>query len=265
VLFGGSNGGSTLGDTWLWNGSTWSTSLPLSLLPALNPPARTGASAATAPGNQQLVLFGGQSGGLFPGALNDTWSVTAVVPTPTPGPSTTVDPVPGSTTTSSATTTTSTTAAGPSGGASTTVSPTPKTTPAVTAPANLAVASPSVHAGGEVTISGSGFTPRAPITIMIDGVTVAKGSTYADGAGHFSATVVVPADIPTGSHDIQAHGSARSGGQAVLVAKVSITGPPGHHSWLQPALMVMLTLLVAGGAGVVLTASTRRHLQRPSG
>jgi hypothetical protein len=33
--------------------------------------------------------------------------------------------------------------------------------------------------------------------------------------------------------------------------------PGSHHGWLVPALMVTLTVLLAGGAGVVLTASTR--------
>ncbi len=269
VLFGGSadNAGNTaLGDTWLWNGSTWSTSLPLSLLPSTNPPPRLGAAIASASAEQRLVLFGGQSGGPAPITFGDTWSVSAVTTTPPSTlPATTVGPPGESTTAAAATaTTTSTTVAAKAGAPPTTTTPTPTATPTTVVAAPLDVTSRTAHPGDEVTISGSGFTPRAPITISFDAETVAKGTTFADDKGRFTATVVVPGDASSGSHHIKADGASRSGGQAVLVAQMSITGPSPHTSWLLPALMVALTVLVAGGAGVVLTASTRRHLQRPA-
>lgn len=273
VLFGGSAdsaGTTALGDTWLWNGSTWSTSLPLSLLPSLNPPPRVGASIAGGFANQRLVLFGGQSGGPSPITFDDTWSVSTVTTTTASTlPATTVGP-PGEPTTApvarSTTTSTTLAVAGKPGAGPppTTTAPTPTATPTTVVAAPLDVTSRSAHPGDEVTISGSGFTPRAPITISFDATTVAKGTTFADDKGRFTATVVVPADASSGSHHIKADGAARSGGQAVLVAQMSITGHRGHHSWLLPALMVALTVLVAGGAGVVLTASTRRHLHHPT-
>ena len=73
VLFGGctanSNCGSTglLGDTWTWDGSTWTQ-----LSPATSPPAREDAAMAYDAANGTIVLFGGSGSGFT--SLGDTWS-----------------------------------------------------------------------------------------------------------------------------------------------------------------------------------------------
>lgn len=69
VLFGGDAPGSgatspLLGDTWVFDGSSWS-----SLQPGTSPPARCFAGMATLGG--KVVLFGGQDDG---GNLDDTWT-----------------------------------------------------------------------------------------------------------------------------------------------------------------------------------------------
>lgn len=66
VLFGGQRSDGTLSsDTWVWNGSTW-TSMTSPV------PARQLASMAFDPALHQLILFGGQgTGGQL---LNDTWA-----------------------------------------------------------------------------------------------------------------------------------------------------------------------------------------------
>ena len=60
VLFGGlnnnGNGTSFLGDTWTWNGTTWTQ-----LSPATSPQARFYATMAYDPGSGQVVLFGGET------------------------------------------------------------------------------------------------------------------------------------------------------------------------------------------------------------
>jgi hypothetical protein len=72
VLFGGTKsvGGSEMssGDTWTWNGVTWTQQHPTT-----SPSARLGAGMAYDPGTSQLLLFGG-AGGL--GVLGDTWNWT---------------------------------------------------------------------------------------------------------------------------------------------------------------------------------------------
>jgi hypothetical protein len=68
VLFGGSNGGRPLRDTWTWDGSTWTKQAP-----ATSPPARTLAAMAYDAATGDVVLFGGLNGaGVRP--LNDTWT-----------------------------------------------------------------------------------------------------------------------------------------------------------------------------------------------
>jgi hypothetical protein len=69
VLFGGINTSSQiLGDTWTWNGTTWTQQAP-----AASPPARYGASMAYDAATGTAVLFGGdnQKGCA---QLGDTWS-----------------------------------------------------------------------------------------------------------------------------------------------------------------------------------------------
>ena len=68
ILFGGSTGPTSLGDTWDWNGTTWTK-----LAPVDNPLARYGASMAYDPATSQLVLYGGFEPGGFPADGSDTW------------------------------------------------------------------------------------------------------------------------------------------------------------------------------------------------
>jgi outer membrane protein OmpA-like peptidoglycan-associated protein len=71
VLFGGEND-SLWGDTWTFNGTTWTE-----LLPATSPPARVGASMAYDPATGNAVLFGGYGSG---GLLADTWTYSPATP-----------------------------------------------------------------------------------------------------------------------------------------------------------------------------------------
>jgi hypothetical protein len=68
VLFGGfSSDGALLGDTWTWDGSTWTQQRP-----PTSPSARRTSSIATDPATRHVVLFGGFSGGSA--KLGDTWT-----------------------------------------------------------------------------------------------------------------------------------------------------------------------------------------------
>jgi hypothetical protein len=68
VLFGGSHGTTRFGDTWTWDGASWTRQVPPS-----SPPARSGMGMAYDAAIRRIVLFGGccrQGGSLF----NDTWT-----------------------------------------------------------------------------------------------------------------------------------------------------------------------------------------------
>jgi hypothetical protein len=64
VLFGGRDDSKVLGDTWEWDGATWTQQ------PVAGPSARV--QQAMAPLNGKVVLFGG-GGALVGSYLNDTW------------------------------------------------------------------------------------------------------------------------------------------------------------------------------------------------
>ena len=71
ILFGGETGSGgigpgLLGDTWTWDGTTWTQ-----LSPAASPPARYEATMAYDPATGDMVLFGGDNGS---GAVGDTWT-----------------------------------------------------------------------------------------------------------------------------------------------------------------------------------------------
>ena len=66
VLFGGiDQAGTSLNDTWEWDGAKWENKRP-----AVIPPARAAHAVAYDAGRGRVVLFGGQTG---PNALADTW------------------------------------------------------------------------------------------------------------------------------------------------------------------------------------------------
>jgi hypothetical protein len=68
VLFGGETNGTFLGDTWLWDGDTWTqvaTAGP-------SPSARARSAMAFDSGRHRVVLFGGWDGQHF----GDTWEWT---------------------------------------------------------------------------------------------------------------------------------------------------------------------------------------------
>src|SRR5205823_770576 len=57
VLFGGKTYGPFFGDTWAWDGSTWTQQSP-----ATSPAAREAHAMAYDPSHAQVVLFGGDNG-----------------------------------------------------------------------------------------------------------------------------------------------------------------------------------------------------------
>jgi len=67
LLFGGIDGSTILGDTWIWDGSNWTQRSP-----ATSPPARYHAALAYDAAHGLLVLFGGADSSR--NALADTWT-----------------------------------------------------------------------------------------------------------------------------------------------------------------------------------------------
>ena len=70
LLFGGTSGGRSLGDTWLFASGRW---VNLTAPGGPSPSPRSGASLVYDPVDQEMVLFGGSAGSR---AVNDTWAYT---------------------------------------------------------------------------------------------------------------------------------------------------------------------------------------------
>ena len=70
LLFGGTDGLTTFGDTWRWDGISWSQ-----LSPGVTPPARSRHAMTYDRVRRRVVMFGGFSG---TGALGDTWEFDRV-------------------------------------------------------------------------------------------------------------------------------------------------------------------------------------------
>src|SRR2546423_1501894 len=64
VVFGGESTAGLSGETWTWNGTSWT------LAARSGPPARTGSAAVYDSGRGRIVLFGGDTG---TARLSDTW------------------------------------------------------------------------------------------------------------------------------------------------------------------------------------------------
>ena len=85
VLFGGADtNGNFLGDTWVWNGTTWTQKAP-----AASPSPRDGASIAYDAALGEVILFGGFDGINFDNDLwawnGSSWTPLSPVNTPPPG------------------------------------------------------------------------------------------------------------------------------------------------------------------------------------
>jgi hypothetical protein len=125
----------------------------------------------------------------------------------------------------------------------------------------MAVTARTVRDGDQVTLSGGGFAAGAHIVITFHSAPVVVGSTTADDAGRFSATVAVPATAQGGQHDFEAQGPGPGGEVTAITAPVRVNGPGHHGSWVVPVVMVVVTLLICAAAWRAWTVlSSRRPL-----
>jgi hypothetical protein len=123
--------------------------------------------------------------------------------------------------------------------------------------APLGVTARSLHKGDQLTLSGTGFQPGARVTIEFHSTPTVLAVVHADDRGDFTTTVAVPTDASPGTHHFVATGAGPNGTPTLLTAPISVILPARDHDWVVPALMVVLTVLLAVGAAVVLTLSSR--------
>jgi hypothetical protein len=84
-----------------------------------------------------------------------------------------------------------------------------------------AVTTSTPTAGSSITVSGDGFAPATTLTLELHSTPIVLANTQTDGTGHYSVSVVIPADTPPGAHEIVTRGLGPSGEERT--SSVSIT------------------------------------------
>jgi hypothetical protein len=85
-----------------------------------------------------------------------------------------------------------------------------------------ATSSTTPTAGSSITISGDGFAPNTTLTIELHSTPIVLANTQTDGTGHYSVSVVIPADTPPGAHEIVISGLAPSGEERTSVVSITV-------------------------------------------
>lgn len=137
-------------------------------------------------------------------------------------------------------------------------------TPAQGAP-QLTLSAASVVQGGSITATGIGFRSGEKIAFELHFAPIALGSAVADGNGVVRATLTIPADAPTGAHQIVAIGEASQASASLSVTAADSgnragTGPLGVTGGTLPiALIVAAVLLVIAGVAISIIVRRRRR------
>ena len=79
------------------------------------------------------------------------------------------------------------------------------------------------------------------LTIELHSTPVVLATTQTDSTGHYSVTVVIPADTPPGAHEIVIRGLAPSGEERASAVAITV----------EPAAVPVVPVVVAGAVVVV--------------
>jgi LPXTG-motif cell wall-anchored protein len=131
----------------------------------------------------------------------------------------------------------------------------PTPTPTSDAPSG-SLSQTTVGQDHSLTVNGAGFEPNEPIQIWLHSTPIQLWSGTASAAGTISQSVVIPASIPTGAHQIEIRG-ATSGSVWLNLTVTAMLPATGLDT-------TATVLLAAGavatlGAGTVLTVTNARR------
>jgi hypothetical protein len=108
----------------------------------------------------------------------------------------------------------------------------------------------AVGAGQPITVRASGFSPGEPVTVRVQGAVLAHGTAGPDGSVVVSLRVPAGASGPTRLDLVGATSRTTTGLQLQVAAQETPETSVGRPlSW--PALLALLSLVVAGGGVVV--------------
>jgi LPXTG cell wall anchor motif len=123
-------------------------------------------------------------------------------------------------------------------------------------------------AGQSITVSGSGFAPNSPVSIVLEPGSTTLGTATSNASGAVSATVTIPAGT-TGTGSIVLVGSSAGGATvrvSVPIAVGSSAGglPTTGTNSTEPMIMWAVAAMAAGGVLVVGVTRRRRNTVDPS-
>ena len=84
----------------------------------------------------------------------------------------------------------------------------------------------TLAAGQKLTITGTGFDAAEQVTITVHSTPVVLGTVVTDGVGTVTATIVLPASLAAGSHELTLAGASTSGVYAFTVVAAAPTTSP---------------------------------------
>lgn len=123
--------------------------------------------------------------------------------------------------------------------------------------------SSALHQGSTMTVSGSGYAPFSSVTVLIYSSPQVLTTVVADASGSFTATVTVPAGLPSGNHTLVASGVDNSGVLRYVTLPVTVTGgtATARLAYTGVAVAPMLgggLAAIAVGAGLLVLSRRRR-------
>lgn len=122
--------------------------------------------------------------------------------------------------------------------------------------------------GQTVTVSGSGFAPNSPVSIVLEPGSATLGSATSNASGAVSTTVTIPAGT-NGSASIVLVGSS-AGGATVRVSVPIAVGssaaglPTTGSNSTEPMIMWAVAAMAAGGVLVLGVTRRRRAASDPA-
>ena len=111
----------------------------------------------------------------------------------------------------------------------------------------LDLSAPSAVPGGEVSLRGSGCIAGETVGFFADGESV--GQTVADGDGAFDATVVLPADLGIGEHQLEARCGGVTLDATIDIVITTTTGAASTSAGVVLAFFLLIALVFTQGRG----------------
>jgi hypothetical protein len=132
-----------------------------------------------------------------------------------------------------------------------------KKKPPTTNAATVSVGKTAIRPGSSLATSGKGFKPGSSVHLILHSDPINLGTATVGANGTFSQTVVVPANVPDGTHHVIAQGQDNTGADVAPETEVSIDSTPPQVDLVtvspqtaSPGQTLTISAHVTDGSGV---------------